>query len=137
MNPFGPFCHFFRRVTLNQVRDLKWHQLCVTWSSFSGVVHIYLDGKNILSAVNKQRGEIPGGQYVTVGNKYHLVSEFNLWDRVLTAQEIERNAKTCNGEKGNVMQWHEGFQNLQKSSGKYFTPSSCEAPSPSDDKQTA
>ena len=129
--------HFFRRVTLNQLTDLKWHQLCVTWSSFSGVVHIYLDGKNILSAVNKQRGEIPGGQDVVIGNKYHLVSDFNLWDRVLTAQEIERNAKTCNGEKGNVLQWHQFFQSFEKAYlKKYSTPSSCEAPSPSDDKQT-
>ena len=119
---------FFRRVALNQLRDFKWHQICVTWSGFSGVVHLYFDGKNILSAVNKQRGEIPGGKLVTIGNENHLVSGFNLWDRVLTAQEIENNAKTCNGEKGNVLQWHEGFQHLQKSSAKYFTPSTCEPP---------
>ena len=119
---------FSCRVTLDQLRDLKWHQLCVTWSGFSGVVHLYFDGKNILSAVNKQRGELPGGQYVVVGNEHHPVSEFNLWDRILTAQEIESNAKTCNGEKGNVMQWHEAFGSLQKSLGKYFTPSSCQAP---------
>lgn len=108
----------------------------MTWSSFRGVVHIYFDGKNILSAVNKQRGEIPGGLYVVVGNKYHLVSEFNLWDRVLTAQEIGSNAKTCNGEKGNVLQWHDGFQDLKKTLGKYFTTSSCEVSSLSDAKQT-
>ena len=112
---------------MNQLRDFKWHQICVTWSGFSGVVHFYLDGKNIHSVVNKNRGEIPGGLSLQVGNDQHLVSEFNLWDRVLNEQEIARNVKSCNAGKGNTIQWHQGFAYLKENKLKYNYPSTCEA----------
>lgn len=119
---------------MNQLRDFKWHQICVTWSGFSGVSHIYFDGKNMLSAANQPRGEIPGGLDLRVGNDQHLVSEFNLWDRVLSEKEIERNANSCEGGKGNAKQWHQGFINLKRSKSKYFFPSSCEGRSTNDEK---
>ena len=100
----------------------------MTWSGFSGVVHFYFDGKNIHSVVNKNRGEIPGGLSLRVGNDQHLVSDFNLWDRVLNEQEIARNAKSCDTEKGNAIQWHQGFAYLKANKGKYNFPSTCEAP---------
>lgn len=122
------------RITVEQLRDFKWHQICVTWSGFSGVVHIYFDGKKMFSAANQPRGEIPGGLTLRVGNDQHLVSEFNLWDRVLSEKEIERNANSCDAGKGNAIQWHQGFAFLKGSKSKYFFPSSCEARSRNDEK---
>ena len=127
---------FLHRVTVNQLRDFKWHQICVTWSGFTGVVHYYLDGKVVLSAKNKGRGEIPGGDHLVVGSDQHLLSEFNLWNRVLTAQEIASNAKKCDGGKGNVIQWHQAFTYLKKYKKTYKIPSVCKVPNPNAEKAT-
>ena len=118
-----------RRTPLNQLRDFVWHQICATWSGFNGVVRYYLDGKEFLSDRNPTRGELRGGKSLTVGTDDYLLTEFNVWDRVLTEQEIENNAKKCDGGKGNVIQWHQGFEYLKKYEKTYNTPSVCEAPS--------
>ncbi|KAJ7356389.1 hypothetical protein OS493_025500 [Desmophyllum pertusum] len=113
-----------KKFKLNQLKDLKWHQICVTWSGFNGVVHYYLDGKNVFSGTSPTRGEIQGGKSITVGSDQHFITEFNLWDRVLDEQEIANNAKKCDGGKGNVIQWHQAYANR-----KYTTPSVCEVES--------
>ncbi|KAL9984080.1 hypothetical protein ACROYT_G006336 [Oculina patagonica] len=117
-----------QRTTLNQLRDYQWHQICTTWSGFNGVVRVYLDGKEILSGRNPNRGELRGGGDISVGTKSYLFSEFNVWDRVLSEQDIANNAKKCDGGKGNVIQWHQAFEYVKKNKLKYNSPSLCQAP---------
>lgn len=115
-------------MSLNQLRDFKWHQICATWSGFNGVVRYYFDGKEILSERNPTRGELSGGGRLSVGTADYLLTEFNVWDRVLSDQDIANNAKKCDGGKGNVIQWHQGFEYLKNNQKTYNSPSVCEAP---------
>ncbi|PFX13522.1 C-reactive protein 1.1 [Stylophora pistillata] len=118
-----------QRLTLQQLGDLRWHQFCVTWSSFTGVVQYYLDRKNTLSATYRQRGELRGGGKLVVGNsRGQLITEVNVWDRVLNEKEINQNLKKCDAGKGNIVQWHQGFEYLKKNKKRYSIPSVCEAP---------
>lgn len=118
-----------QRLTLQQLGDLRWHQFCVTWSGFTGVVQYYLDGKNTLSATYRQRGELRGGGKLVVGNsRGQLITEVNVWDRVLNEKEINQNLKKCDAGKGNIVQWHQGFEYLKKNKKRYSIPSVCEAP---------
>ena len=54
-----------------------------------------------------------------------LVTQFNLWDRVLTNQEIETFAKTCNQGIGNLLSWADLYDKSKKS--RYVRPSSCKS----------
>jgi len=120
---------FSYRMTLNQLRDYRWHQICATWSGFNGVVRYYLDATEILSERNPTRGELRGGEILSMGGGDYLLTEFNLWNRILSEQDIANNAMKCDGGKGNVIQWHQGFQYLTtKKKTKYNSPSVCEAP---------
>ena len=119
---------FLCRVNLNQLRDYQWHQICATWSGFNGVVRCYLDAAEILSERNPTRGELRGGQVLYIGNDQYLFTEFNVWNRVLSEQDIANNVKKCNAGKGNVIQWHQGFEYLKTNNKTYNVPSACEAP---------
>ncbi|RMX43667.1 hypothetical protein pdam_00016951 [Pocillopora damicornis] len=118
-----------QRLNLSQLEDLHWHQFCVTWSGFSGVIQYYFDGKNILSAINRQRGELQGGGSLAVGDTRMRITGFDVWDRVLTRQEIAQNLKKCDAGKGNVVQWHQAFKYFRKNKKMYSIPSACEPPS--------
>ena len=37
-------------------------------------------------------------------------------------------SEKCGADKGNIVQWHQGFEFLKKSKKMYFIPSVCEAP---------
>ena len=108
--------------------DYRWHQICMTWSGFNGVVRYYLDGTEIFSVRDPARGELRGGQTLFVGSRQYLFTEFNMWNRVLSEQDIADNAKKCDGGKGNVIQWHQGFEYLTTNEKTYNSPSVCEAP---------
>ncbi|KAL9983627.1 hypothetical protein ACROYT_G005826 [Oculina patagonica] len=123
-----------QRMTLNQLRDYQWHQICTTWSGFNGVVRVYLDGKGILSDRNPTRGEIRGGGRIGFGTSSFLFSEFNVWDRVLSEQDIANNVKKCDGGKGNAFQWHQAFEYVKNNQLTYNSPSVCEAPSENTDQ---
>ena len=126
---------FLCRFALNQVKDQMWHQLCMTWSGFNGVVYYYLDGNNVFSGINPTRGEISGGGYLSVGHEWFLLTELNLWDKVLNEQDIAKNAKKCDGGKGNVIQWHQGFD--KKYEKLYESPSVCKVPSENTDQNAS
>lgn len=119
---------FLYRMTLNQLRDYRWHQMCATWSGFNGVVRYYLDAKKILSETNPTRGELQGGEKLSIGTGQYLFTEFNVWDRVLSEQDIANNVNKCDGGKGNVIQWHQAFEYLKTNEKAYNSPSVCEAP---------
>lgn len=98
------------------------------------MIQYYLDAKNILSTTNRQRGELQGGGTLTVGNNQQLLTEFNVWDRVLSEKEIAQNFKKCDAGKGNIVQWHQGFEHLKERKKKYYIPSVCEAPGSNTDQ---
>ena len=88
----------------------------------------YLDGRRVKYGtykdfIGRQLAKI---EFASSGNKMKmLVSQFNLWDRVLTNQEIETFAKTCNQGIGNLLSWADLYDKSKKS--RYVRPSSCKS----------
>uniref|UniRef100_A0A8C9TXQ2 Neuronal pentraxin receptor b n=3 Tax=Scleropages formosus TaxID=113540 RepID=A0A8C9TXQ2_SCLFO len=98
----------------------KWQHICVSWSLRDGVWQAYQGGKlkgegEGLAAWHPIR---PGGVLVlgqeqdTLGGRFDAsqalvgeLSQFNLWDRVLTPTEITRLADCSEVTLGNVVPW--------------------------------
>lgn len=88
----------------------------------------YLDGRRVKYGtykdfIGRQLAKI---EFASSGNTMKmLVTQFNLWDRVLTNQEIETFAKTCNQGIGNLLSWADLYDKSKKS--RYVRPSSCKS----------
>ena len=127
------------RMSFEQLLDKKWHHICVTWNGESGVVMQYLDG------TKKQAGtglvwEYEGGGALKMGDStsfpYHI-SGLNLWDKVLTPENIKDMSASCLRGIGNVKSWLD-FQDAAtaKRTLKVMSPSVCTSPSqPSTDQE--
>ena len=115
-------------MSFEQLKDRKWHHICVTWSGASGVVVQYLDG------VKKSSGkglvwEYEGGGSLKLGSStsfpYHL-SGFNLWDNVLNNEEIKDLVGSCLRGIGNVKNWQDFKQAAKANRGlTVVSPSVC------------
>ena len=53
------------------------------------------------------------------------VTGVNLWDRVLSDQEIADNSKKCNDEEGTAKEWHKWYDAAKAKSGYHSSPSAC------------
>ncbi|XP_002732774.2 uncharacterized protein LOC100376615 [Saccoglossus kowalevskii] len=99
--------------------DDLWHHACVTWTSINGQWQVYKDG--VLAAegtglstglyihgggvlILGQEQDSPGGGFVDTQAFVGEFSLFNLWNRVLTSDEIGVNFADCIGT-GNVYSW--------------------------------
>ena len=112
----------------------KWNQLCISWSGYEGVAVFYKNGQRVSSA-SYPEGEIRGGGTLMLGGKYGSgdgqaavtlhISQFNLWDKVLTNQDIRRNAAKCDSGEGNAKGWHEWYNIAKAKQGFLRDPSFC------------
>jgi len=103
------------------VNDGQWHHVAVTWESAGGTWHAYQDGAKIKSSSTPfQQGEvITGGGVMILGQEqdeigggFNLeenligeVSQMNIFDHVLSANDIYNLAYSCDHVKGNVAAW--------------------------------
>nr|XP_006813637.1 PREDICTED: uncharacterized protein LOC102800578 [Saccoglossus kowalevskii] len=95
----------------------KWYHVCMSWESATGVWHVYKDGvfqdSGIISA-----DSIPGGGRLVIGqmqlsfggtfsaNPFQgYISSFNIWDSVLTMEDIEQVAICGVNGDGDVFSW--------------------------------
>ena len=115
----------FRRFTLDQLKDYEWHHISVTWSGLNGVSRVYLDGTNVFSATNRQRGPVYGSPVTKIGNRYLSLTGLNIWDHILSDQKIASNALKCDSGKGNVFQWHQFYEATMRNTTLYEKPSLC------------
>ena len=113
------FSFLINRMSFEQLKDRKWHHICVTWSGESGVVIQYLDGIKRASGKGLV-WEYEGGGSLKLGAStsfpYHL-SGFNLWDKVLNNEEIKDLAGGCLRGIGNVKNWQDFKQAAQANRG--------------------
>lgn len=100
----------------------KWMHVCVTWSAINGLVHIYVDGSLEKSATGIGQGipvaaggvlvlgqdqdSIEGGFQATQAWKGDI-SEVQLWDDHLTADDIFDLFKCKFDQDGNIISWKE------------------------------
>ena len=103
------------------VNDGQWHHVAVTWESAGGTWHSYKDGAKIKSsAVAFQKDEVVtgggililgqeqdeiGGGFNTEENFMGDVSQMNIFDYTLSANDIYNLAYSCDYVKGNVAAW--------------------------------
>lgn len=117
------------RGNVDVLKDKAWHQLCNLWSSKTAVWSIYLDGKRLAYGtyndfIGRRLGKLQIAQ--SSNTMKMLITQVNLWDRVLTSQEIKAFAKTCNEGIGNLLSWADLYDKAKKS--RYTNgPSSCKA----------
>lgn len=118
-------------MSFEQLLDKKWHHICVTWNGESGVVMQYLDG------VKKQAGtglvwEYEGGGTLKMGDSTSFpydLSSFNLWDQVLSPENIKDMSKSCLRGIGNVKSWMD-FKDAARAKRtlQVVSPSVCTSP---------
>jgi len=77
------------------------------------------------------KNSLPGGGTLTVLSYYSQVvylSGVNLWNRVLSAQQIAESSKSCVKSHGNVKQWSDFWPGFKTDKTKYESPSECKSP---------
>ncbi|KAM5298505.1 sushi, von Willebrand factor type A, EGF and pentraxin domain-containing protein 1 [Ctenodactylus gundi] len=104
------------------VNDGSWHHIAVTWTSAGGVWKFYVDGKFSDGGTGLSVGTpIPGGGALVLGQEQDKkgegfnpaesfvgsISQLNLWDYVLSPQQVKSLATSCPEElsRGNVLAW--------------------------------
>ncbi|XP_035277172.1 pentraxin-related protein PTX3-like [Anguilla anguilla] len=104
--------------------DGRWGHYCGTWSPEQGRASLWADGRLVATATGAAAAEgghaLPEGGVMLLGQEWnHMLAldprpafagkltGFNVWDRVLTAEEISQHARldgSC-GAGGNVVGW--------------------------------
>ena len=129
--------HSQTSVTAN---DGVWHHICVSWESSSGSWKFYKDGlledDGSLKAghtigsggtfVLGQDQDSVGGGFNAAESFQGMLSNVNVWNRVLTATEITEMSKTCLVDEptaGKVKKW---LDFLREGEARLVVPSSCE-----------
>nr|XP_045229548.1 sushi, von Willebrand factor type A, EGF and pentraxin domain-containing protein 1 [Macaca fascicularis] len=104
------------------VNDGRWHHIAITWTSANGVWKVYIDGKLSDGGAGLSVGlPIPGGGALVLGQEQDKkgegfspaesfvgsISQLNLWDYVLSPQQVKSLATSCPEElsRGNVLAW--------------------------------
>ncbi|XP_078360290.1 uncharacterized protein LOC144644633 isoform X2 [Oculina patagonica] len=126
------------RQTSVSANDGKWHHICATWENTAGSWKLFKDGKLGDSGTDFETGHvIPGGgalvlaqEQDSLGGKFGDTQNFigemtgvNIWDHVITDQEIMRMSQSCQTGVGNVFKWSD-FKDHVKGSVKIIE-SSC------------
>ena len=111
--------HFDRNIE-TPVNDNRWHHICTTWENGAGSWNFYIDGSLNKSGDNFTKGHtinnngivILGQDQDSYGGGFARYQSFfgemygvNMWNRVLTAEEISDMSKNCSNGVGNYMRW--------------------------------
>ncbi|XP_062918880.1 neuronal pentraxin-2-like [Mobula hypostoma] len=103
-----------------KINDGRWHHVCITWTTRDGQWEAYQDGTRQGSGDNLapwhpikpggtlvlgQEQDMAGGRYDAAQAFVGELAEFNVWDRILTAAEIQSIANCSSDPVGNVLSW--------------------------------
>lgn len=111
-----------------KVNDGQWHHVAVTWESAGGTWYSYKDGVEIKSSSQAfQQGEVIsgdgvmilgqeqdelGGGFNTQENFIGDISQLNIFDYMLSANDIYNLVYSCDHVKGNVAAWSDFRERL-------------------------
>ncbi|XP_033998156.1 pentraxin-4 [Trematomus bernacchii] len=119
----------YRRLPVSSLMDARWHHLCVVWSSIQGRFWHYVDRRLTSSGSHFRKGwEIPGGGSVVLGQEQDVVeggfdsaegfagqiAGFRMWNRVLSASEVEGVAEGRGLPRGVVL----GMEDIKEVHGE-------------------
>ncbi|XP_074620011.1 sushi, von Willebrand factor type A, EGF and pentraxin domain-containing protein 1-like [Acropora palmata] len=109
------------------VNDGQWHHVAVTWESTNGAWVAYKDGLKTMSSSAFQKGQVIagsgfmilaqeqdtlGGGFNTEENFVGDVSQMNVFDYVLSANDVYNLAYSCDYVQGNVAAWSDFRERL-------------------------
>ncbi|XP_022799718.1 sushi, von Willebrand factor type A, EGF and pentraxin domain-containing protein 1-like [Stylophora pistillata] len=118
------------RILSISANDGKWHHICVTWENTAGSWKLFKDGRVASSGTVLSKGHtIRGGGYLTLGQEQDTVgggfdagqsfigklAGVNIWDHVLSNQEITRMSQSCQVGVGDVFRWSEFLPHIKGS----------------------
>ncbi|XP_078366330.1 neuronal pentraxin-2-like [Oculina patagonica] len=129
------------KATSVSATDGKWHHICASWENTAGSWKFYKDGDVRAQGSDLKTGHViksggsfllgieqdsPGGGFEVYESFRGMMTNVNLWDHVLSAEEIESLSKSCLSGKGNVLKWSH-FTHGRKGNTKLVIPSPCES----------
>ncbi|XP_078093838.1 C-reactive protein-like isoform X3 [Mustelus asterias] len=106
------------RFSLPKMNALLRH-ICVTWESENGLITFWVNGERSLYKVGSRGGIVRAGGSVILGQEQDSVgggfdinqsfvgeiTDVNMWDHVLSANEIKAISQDCQSAEGNIIDW--------------------------------
>uniref|UniRef100_A0A8C6SDE2 Pentraxin family member n=2 Tax=Neogobius melanostomus TaxID=47308 RepID=A0A8C6SDE2_9GOBI len=97
----------------------KWHSICTTWDSSSGLVQLWFNGQPLMkryiantspltnkpSIILGQEQDTHGGAFAADQSFVGMMADVHMWNYVLSACEIQKYMKEQNFTPGNVLNW--------------------------------
>ena len=133
------FFLLFRRSSIS-ANDGFWHQMCASWENKVGSWKIYKDGVSQASGSGFKTGYVIntngilviGQEQDSLGGRFDArqsymgeLTNLNMWNRVLTANDILKLSKSCHGGRGNVKKWSD-FKVGLRGDVRVISPPACE-----------
>ncbi|KAJ7335989.1 Neuronal pentraxin-1 [Desmophyllum pertusum] len=100
--------------------DGHWHHICANWENVAGSWDLYIDGAHLANGDNLKKGHVIdnngifilgqeqdnyGGGFQQYQSFLGQMSGVNMWNRVLTADEILHMSTNCSYGIGNYLRW--------------------------------
>ena len=131
----------FQRETSVTANDGAWHHICVSWESRPGSWKLYKDcdlkdeGRDFKKGhtigqdgtlVLGQDQDSVGGGFQTTDSFQGMLSNVNVWNRLLPDTQVKEMSQSCLPDKwneGNVYKWPDF---LRRGGAKLVKPSPCQ-----------
>ncbi|KAM4735639.1 serum amyloid P-component-like [Anableps anableps] len=98
----------------------KWHSVCATWDSTSGLVQLWVDGKPSSRKFTSSGSSISGPIIIALGQEQDshgggfdvkqsfvgMMSDVHMWDYTLSPCEIQNYVDGFSYVEGNVLNWN-------------------------------
>ena len=119
--------------------DNHWHHICTTWENTAGAWSFYINGTLWKNGDDFKTGRVIdnngifvlgqdqdsyGGRFEQYQSFIGQMSGVNMWDRVLTAEEILHMSGNCSYGVGNYVRWSDFVTGLHGDVRK-TSPATC------------
>ena len=121
------------------MNDGFWHHICASWENKAGSWKVYKDGVLQASGSGLKTGYVIktngiliigqeqdsfGGGFDPNQNYIGELTDLNMWNRVLAANDILKLSRSCHGGRGNVKKWSD-FKVGIRGDVRVISPSAC------------
>ena len=139
LTPYYVFYFLFSQTGIS-ANDGFWHHICASWENKAGSWKIYKDGVSQAKGSGLKTGHVIntngiliigqeqdafGGGFVFTQCYIGELTDLNMWNRVLNANEVSNLSKSCHGGRGNVKKWSD-FKVGIRGDVRVISPSACE-----------
>lgn len=108
------------RTSERAVNDDRWHHICTTWENTAGTWSVYIDGASVAQGDEFETGHVISSDGTIVlgqdqdshGGEFEQVQSFsgemygvNMWNAVLSGEEILCMFRSCSSGIGNYLKF--------------------------------